>query len=156
MGTINKITGKKVKPVVIKEKTLTFEAENACEEFSTLEAAIEAEIDENSGFAINIINPILPKNWMAFNIEDLPYCCGINELGDLECDKNFPTDQLTKILDMYISNGSQKTSIINTNGNGSCIKYEIALAKCKNWTLVKTFKSPSSGNTIKMWISNNI
>ncbi len=93
----------------------------------------------------------------SFSCEKLEfqYCCGLNEIGDFSVDKTFPIDILSNILDGMIEYGSNSTIIATTNGKNESIVMEKAFIKCKNWQLVKTFKNPRSGNTLKVWMSNN-
>lgn len=128
--------------------------------------------DPDSGIVVNSIeelkinledcvdlNVTLSKNNLtniSFSSEELPHCCGIHEIGNLSADRDFPVKELTKILDRLVeSKPNQRTTLINTNGKSSSIVFELALAKCKYWTLVKTTPNPGTSSIIKMWISNN-
>ena len=82
----------------------------------------------------------------------LPYCCGLSELGELSCDKGFPG--FSEILDFIAVDNKGHTFIMNTNGKGSSIHFERELAKCKYWTKIKQFKNASGGNTITVWMTN--
>lgn len=95
------------------------------------------------------------KTQINFSISVLPHCCGISEFGDISVNTKSDIQMLTKFLDEIVNSVKGHTFIINTNGIDDSARYEKALANCKNWTLVKTFKNANSGNTIKMWISTN-
>lgn len=88
-----------------------------------------------------------------FSLEPLPMCCGISEVGNLSVSDNHP--KLTEILDVLVASNKGKTLILNTNGDRVSLIYDKALTKCKYWTLVKSFKNSGTGNTIKVWMSNN-
>jgi len=92
--------------------------------------------------------------YFMWDLNDLPFCCGIMEIGQLSLRKEFPKNILKGVLDAFVFN-QKFTFVINTNGKDSSIQVEAALKECKNWTLVKTFESPNTKNTIKMWVSNN-
>lgn len=96
----------------------------------------------------------------GFYCNQLPYCCGVYELGDITCSKELKPQHINKMLDISLQsvtnpNGRSKTVIINTNGVGPCVPLEAALKVNKNFTMVKEFVNTSSGAKIKMWISNN-
>lgn len=61
---------------------------------------------------------------------------------------------ITGVLDAVVKKIT-KTLMINTNGVNSSGYYEKALANCQYWQLIKTFKNPGSGSTIKTWMSKN-
>lgn len=92
----------------------------------------------------------------SYTTQQLPHCCGIIELGNLNLIPNGDkTTELTKYLDLLVASKPGKTLMINTINFGSCIALEVALAKCKNWVAVKKFVNKSSKNTITIWLSNN-
>lgn len=88
--------------------------------------------------------------------EQLPYCCGVSEIGNFSMNKcnDFNSDHIDAISELFTEIAKRHNSlIINTNGYGTCVFLEKVLEKNNNWLLVKTFINPSSGNTIKMWIN---
>lgn len=93
-------------------------------------------------------------NNIKFEISQSPYCCGFREVGELDCSSSTEPKFITEILDALVVN-NKHTMFINTNGKGSSIDYEKALAKCKYWQKVKVFKNPGSTSTITLWISKN-
>ena len=120
---------------------------------SLIQDIIESSTDGDN-YYINITKN--NKTFIKFYLSSTRFCCGIIELGELnvnvrEQDHKENLYELINLLPEMIVN---KTLMINTNGQGVCIKYEEALSKTKNWTLVKEFKNTTK-NTIKMWISNN-
>ncbi len=155
-----KITNKKIE--IIKEKIETFPRyiNNDTDQVDAIENIIlETIFDWDSGRAEDYqIELELSKSrftTLEFSLQQLPFCCGIIEMGALECDKSFPINELTKILDLFIQKHKGITFIINTNNRDSSILFEKALPKCKYWTLVKTFKNANSNNIISTYISNN-
>ena len=92
------------------------------------------------------------KNAFYACINQLPHCCGIYELGEID----FSTfkDEI-KFFNALAVCKTGKTLMINTINTGESARLAEVLAKCSNWTLVKTFKNSGSGNTIKIWMSNN-
>lgn len=96
---------------------------------------------------------ILGEHNMQFVFNGLPTCCGIGELGELQ-DGNTPITVITKFLDEMASHLKNKTLMINTNGRGGALAFDKALMKTKSFKLIKTFKN-TSGNTVKIWLSNN-
>jgi len=85
-------------------------------------------------------------------INKLPNCCGIFELGSISF--NTFKDEI-KFFNALAICKTGKTLMINTINTGPSARLAEVLAKCVNWTLVKTFKNSGSGNTIKIWMSNN-
>jgi len=124
---------------------------NSGESYGSLESLIDTEGDEIlDGFDLKFNNQILYGS-----VERVPYCCGILEIGDIKVDKNFNIPELTKFLDLITNQEKGITLMINTNGKADCIIFEKALAKCKNWICVKSFKNANSNNIISMWVSKN-
>lgn len=95
------------------------------------------------------------KHDIAFEMSELPFCCGVLEIGELTISKTFPLIAFKQIMSEIITAINNKTVIINTNGKNDCIFWENHLDNCDElFTLVKTFKN-TSGNIIKIWMSNN-
>ncbi len=117
-----------------------------------IEDYIDSEINPEDSFSIKKDN----KDFIFFNLILLPLCCGVIEIGNLRYNpRNKPTEkELLEVLEAFPKHKDKKTFIINTNGQGSCIFYEQVLAKSKMFTLVKEFQN-TTGNNIKMWVSNN-
>jgi len=86
------------------------------------------------------------------DIQQLPHCCGIFELGSIGFE---PFKDDIKFFNALAICKKGKTLMINTINTGQSNKLAVILAKCSNWTLVKTFTNSGSGNTIKIWMSNN-
>jgi len=120
------------------------------ENVDTLEEGIQLKEGERVDVLVQISKNL--NGGLAFECNELPHCCGIYELGDIYC-KDLMPEHINYILDYSLAT-TKKTVIINTNGKAGCIPMEKALAVSKSFTLVKTFKN-TTGNTIKMWISNN-
>ncbi len=91
---------------------------------------------------------------IGFESIPLPYCCGVIEIGNLQCSNNIELKDLQELIDGLPILSKGKTLIMNTNGQQPSVMFEKVLPKCKNWVLVKTFKN-NGRNTIKMWVSNN-
>lgn len=85
-------------------------------------------------------------------IYELPNCCGIYELGGISF--NTFKDEI-KFFNALAICRTGKTLMINTINTGQTATLAAVLAKCSNWTLVKTFVNIGSRNTIKIWMSNN-
>ena len=163
MAKINKIT---VKKVIVKQTYPKYSINN-----STYNSDLEKEIrinliedlfsEEDDGnlqprYDIKFINKSgQDPKLLSFTFNRLPHCCGIFEIGDLSIGSLFPTTELTKILDTIVNNITNRTLILSTNGVSTSIWFEKALSECKEWTLVKQFKNSNSGNTVKLWVSNN-
>lgn len=147
---VTKVRNKVVKPAVIKSPKY-FDREMQ-ESYSSIKE-LKLEIVD-CGVVDLMIDTI---DDVYFRIEDTEFCCGLLELGEIHCSKGIPIKELASVLDRAVEcvSENKNTLIINTNGKDASIIFEKALAKCKYWTLVKTFKNGNSGNTIKMWISNN-
>jgi hypothetical protein len=146
-----KITNTKQVKVVI-PKTGTYYNANTGDSFGSIEELIQDSIELSNGnsYAIEI-----SKKNLCFMVEQLPYCCGICEIGELGANKDIHIPDLTKFLDLIINQEKGITYMINTNGKADSIIFEKALAKCKNWICVKSFKNASSNNIISMWVSKN-
>ncbi len=91
---------------------------------------------------------------IGFMSMNLPFCCGVIEIGDLKCSSNIELKDLQDFVEGLPTLCKGCTLIINTNGQQPSIMFEKVLPKCKNWVLIKTFKNQGR-NTIKMWVSNN-
>lgn len=103
----------------------------------------------------------------AGTVDEHPLCCGIMNVGVLTSRR--PSKSTTATFTKYITecltrlassqfepkNKSCITVMITTNGRGDNILWEEMLSKCKAFTLVKEAKNINSGNTIKIWLSNN-
>lgn len=137
---------------VIAPNTDQYYDSNSGEHHGSLEALVE-DIDEIAGgdyFSFKFNNKSI-----QFNVEQLPYCCGILELGELSAAGDVNIPDLIKFLDLIVNQQKGITYMINTNGKGDSIIFEKALAKCKNWICVKQFKNANSNNIISMWVSKN-
>ncbi len=150
MSTVKTIKNVKIKKI---EKTIghikyinIINDEYSGSEIENLNLTIEDE--EVVEVSLNGLN-------VGFDIKTTTYCCGLLELGELSCDLQIAPIELTKLLDYCVQRVNGKTLMINTNGVGYSKVFEQALAKCKYFKLVKTFINDNSGNTVKIWISNN-
>lgn len=119
------------------------------ERFDTFTNDIIEEIEANFG-AVSIT---YDGKRIEFACGELPMCCGIREIGNLDIEKEFPQKAFNELMTGILT--TQLTFVINTNGRGPSLIYEVLLAKCPSFQLVKTFKNPNSKNTIKMWVSTN-
>ncbi len=146
-------TNQKLVPIKVVNQYPKFEC-NSEDQTSDINLAISQlyiSEDEGNNITINYSNS---RKTINFHTSQLPHCCGIIELGDIQCSKDIDSKTLITILNGIVNIVKGKTLIINTNGQESSINFETVLPKCKNWVLVKTFKN-SGRNTIKMWVSNN-
>lgn len=94
------------------------------------------------------------NNLTVFEVEvnELPHCCGIYELGKILFK---PFKDEVKFFNALAICKKGKTLMINTINTGQSAELSKVLAKCSNWTLVKTFINSGSRNEIKIWMSNN-
>ncbi len=127
------------------------------EELGTLTEAFQDDNNIEDGYSVDIevmeaANS--PSKYVSFDVAMLPNCCGVLEIGHLNVANTFPVEELTNLLDLSVQEAGGRTLIMNTNGKSDSIIFEMAIVKCKYWSLVKTFKN-TTGNTIKMWVSNN-
>lgn len=95
------------------------------------------------------------KNHLWFAQEELPYCCGIIEFGDLQTRGNIPQKNFNELMALKLHSLSGVTVMINTINSEGLKHFEDLLTKCPYFVLVKEFINPNSKNTIKMWVSNN-
>jgi hypothetical protein len=102
-----------------------------------------------------VVNVSLSGANVDFEIRSTTFCCGLLELGELNCNSSVSPLELSKLLDYCVGRANGKTLMINTNGVSYSVIFEKALVKSKYFKLVKTFKNGNSGNTVKIWISNN-
>lgn len=125
---------------------------------------INEDFNEGSENAVDVIGDITKTGCHSytsnqnddiyFELGQSPYCCGFREVGDLQLTKGTKIEFITNILDALVVKNPY-TMYINTNAKGSSIEYEKALAKCKYWQKVKTYKNPGSSSIITLWISKN-
>ena len=90
-----------------------------------------------------------------FTVSGIPYCCGISEFGELSASRALNIDKASDVIDCIIERHKGHTFMVNTNGNASSRIWDAILTKSKYFNCVKAFKNANSGNTIKVWISNN-
>jgi len=120
--------------------------------------------DQNSGdivekCTINLSYNISAKEVVTveFIASAATHTCGFIELGDIGV--NYPKGNpksLADAMDEMVVNAGGYTMFINTNGVDSDSKsLEIALPLSKHWVKVKTYKNPSSGNMLTLWVTNN-
>jgi len=103
---------------------------------------------------INYIDSQNISRYLSLSIEDVPYCCGVKEIGELE-----KIEFISQKAFNYLVKGlllSNYTFIINTNGEKASLSWDEKLEKCKMFTCIKEFKNPSSENIIKVWVSNHL
>ena len=89
-----------------------------------------------------------------FEIDDLPYCCGLYEIGNLN-NINFVSQKAFNVLMKGLLT-SNITFIVNTNNETASKTWEEKLVKSKMFTCVKQFTNPNSNNPIKVWVSNKL
>jgi hypothetical protein len=92
----------------------------------------------------------------SFESEELTDCCGVLVLSSLFAvnSKKYNYKDLIEALDLLVKHNTL-TLQITTNGKNGNATWEKALEQSEYWTMVKEFKNPNTGNTIKMWVSNN-
>jgi hypothetical protein len=159
--TVNKIAKNKVlKPIDVEKVQKPFVDNSSDEEYETIEGLILGDFPSRRILDATLIDVVLGNIDLSFEIQQLPYCCGVFEIGFIRSSflhKETKNDRiyLKQFLDAMLNQYSGTTFIINTNGRTDCKLLEEVLPKCDNWALVKSFKNVNSGNTIKMWISKN-
>lgn len=151
--------GKKVTPTKFnKVKKMPLYSCNQGDIYSSLLEALQKDFDLTSSQTYQEFT--CDEAEFSFDTEEVRYCCGVIEIGNINLDTNFPEKDVLTILEYLLSNwtkndGKCYTFIINTNGKNDCIRFEKILVKSKHFALVKTFTNINSGSTIKMWISKN-
>ena len=158
MATVKKITKNKILPSIKKELSQYIDFYDGDKEFISLEQlALNNKQDNDDSDTMHKIgiNDVI----FRYSLQNLPFCCGIIELGSIsilnESGKVINFNELSKYIDLIIQDMPGKTLIINTNGTGYSAILEKALIKCKNLVSIKKFKNSSSKNTITIWLSNN-
>ena len=153
---INEVSsvGRKIKPKKFEEvKPSPRYCVNDGENYSPLLEALEEDFCDDS-------NKIEVDGYtFSFDLQDLPHCCGVIELGEIRLDKQFPEKDVLTVLEYLVSEFTKgdkcQTIIINTNNDSWCVRLATILAKSKYFALVKTFVNSNSSSTIKMWVSKN-
>lgn len=119
-------------------------------------------------------------NNISFEIDTIPFCCGIKEIGDVELEDNLDNfgkgkvkaKRLTILLIQYAflhtkeqNQSSYKTSekygiktayglLYTSNGVGQCNLVEEALNLLKkDFKIVSTTRNPSSKNILKLYVA---
>jgi len=153
MAIVKKVASRKIPAPVVKKVEPKYHDHVDDEEYETIEELVEANLcGSSTDHDIRLVDTDL-----EYTVEELPFCCGIYELGNLQisnAQKSIQND-LTKYLDLLVANTKHKTLMINTNGIDASKFIEESLIKCKNWTAAKKFRNGTGGNTITMWVSNN-
>lgn len=91
---------------------------------------------------------------LKFATCEMPFCCGIIEIGELnkiECEKL--SQKLFNNLFGFIVTNDKRTLMINTLDTGNSSSWNKYLENCPYFKKVKSFKNPNSGNNINVWIS---
>lgn len=146
-----KIVNTKVKNLIL-PKTGNYKDNHTDKSYSDIESLIQdlQYLDVGERYDFNF-----SQKRFGFYVEQLPCCCGILEIGELKAAGDVNIPDVTKFLDLIVNQQKGITYMINTNGKGDSIIFEKALAKCKNWICVKSFKNANSNNIISMWVSKN-
>lgn len=116
--------------------------------------ALEDMLGYQENGELNYIDLEGVNHYVHFEIEDLPHCCGLKEIGGLN-KIDFMSQKAFNIMIKGLLT-SDYTFIINTNGERFSKMWDEKLIKSKMFTCVKQFVNPSSKNLIKVWISNHI
>jgi hypothetical protein len=150
MAIVKKVAVKKL--VAPKKDTIVLYKDNQDDKvYNKLEDLARGNVPEaDHSYSVSI-----KDRKLEYEISELPYCCGVLELGELYVDKLIDIKEFTEYLDLLVAFKKGKTLLINTNGRENSATFEIALKKCKNWTAVKSFRNNVNGNLITMWVSNN-
>ena len=91
---------------------------------------------------------------IKFNISELPYCCGVFEIGELcPLDRKVTQEAFNELMEAFCE--KRYTFIINTIAAGGAKNWESYLDTCPSFQLVKTFKNENSGRIVKVWLSTN-
>ena len=92
---------------------------------------------------------------IKFNVSQLPYCCGVFEIGELGAldGKKIPQEAFNELMEAFGEKGY--TFIVNTITTGGAKSWEPFLDACPSFQLVKSFKNENSGSIVKIWLSTN-
>lgn len=114
--------------------------------------ALENDFSDGSLGFMKLGTPIL-----GMNIEDFPFCCGVTVIGEFFAAKEGTEKEITHFLDVLTSHPKLKgkTLMATTASSAHCLRMAKAFAASKYWVEVKDFKNANSGNTVRVWISNN-
>lgn len=111
-----------------------------------------------------IIRDTIGNEIFYFDIDELPYCCGVLEIGNVgtSMPKAIGDEQFRNIIDNSLGNfvanethGKKcHTMIANLNGSVACNILKEAFIRTGLFEPVKTFNN-STGSVITIWMSNN-
>jgi len=93
-------------------------------------------------------------------IAELPYCCGVEELGEISYNRPSSESVRTacKEIVLAVIQNIDKTIIVNTStsqkGKPSKSRNFEEYLSPEWFTMVKEFTNPGTGNTIRMFVSN--
>lgn len=95
----------------------------------------------------------------SFRIDQLPFCCGVYEIGEIDDTRldntNVFKETLHEALIELMHEHEGHTVVCSTIKNAACSTLKSAFIKTGLFTLVKTFNNSNSGNEIEFWVSNN-
>lgn len=154
MATIKKV--KIVKRKAVDDKSKIYKNCTTGKVFSKVEDLI-TDIDSSAYGFYDEYNVDIQIEGKALNFGEngMPFCCGMDELGDLTVEEGIDIVKAAKFIDELVSRIPGRTTIVNTIQVGGPKRFADVLEKTKSFVLVKTFKNKNGGNTIKTWISNN-
>jgi len=126
--------------------------------FYTLKELLEALKEQlsESNYIPEILYYSSRSNAMRLDasLEDLPYCCGVTELGEIRIDSNFPEECIKGFVKTLFDEFAG-CLIINTVSDSYCKPLQDVLDVSPYFTCVKIFDNPNTSRTIKMFVSNN-
>lgn len=99
--------------------------------------------------------------YMECEAQRLPYCCGVNEIGNLRITKMSTLNR--NVYDLFLqrvllymkgqAKEKRRPVIFCSNGNESCTTLENAIVNFPHYKLVSTTINPGSSNTIRVYIT---
>lgn len=93
---------------------------------------------------------------LSFTSAQLPFCCGIIEIGDIDVDKGLLAKRLDNVFKAFFEAVKLihgKAIIINLNmADSSCRTFDLYIKENKSFKEVISFINSSTSNTIKTYI----
>lgn len=91
------------------------------------------------------------KDSVSFSIDQVPYCCGVFELGDLSS-----TTLTNKEMNMIFTELLKSKYVYIMNIIKDCERWEEWLSKTSLFKKIREFKNPNSGNMVRLWVSQEL
>lgn len=95
------------------------------------------------------------QTFFRANIDQLPYCCGVFEIGEFNYGGSYAWRNSSVIDTVFrrLLRENKYVFIANLINNYECNVVKASFKRTGLFKMVKRFKNPNSGNFIEVWVS---